>query len=489
MSLRSSALRRRLPTFSPSTRAHYRSFTSRDLIPDEPLRPSVHTTSIPGPKSLAISKEIDKIQDARTNVIVADYEKSTGNYIVDADGNVLLDVFAQISSIALGYNVPAVLELGRSPEFLHAALNRPALGSFPPVRWAEILKEGLLTAAPKGLDQLITTLCGSSANETAFKCAFMTYRARERGEGAEFTKEEMDSCMLNEAPGAPQLTVLSFSSGFHGRLFGSLSATRSKAIHKVDIPAFDWPCAPFPQLKYPLEENVEANKSEEKRKASKPVAAVIVEPILSEGGDKHASASFFREIRRIAKKHGAFFIVDEVQTGVGATGTFWAFEKWGLQAGEEPDFVTFSKKMQAAGVYHKRETRPNAPYRNYNTWMGDPMRALQAKTFLDLIRSHDLVAHVKSTGDILSTKLSALFSSSVAQGKVSNLRGQDQATFMSWDFETPAMRDAFVGKMRNNGVQMGGCGEKTVRLRPMLTFGEAHVEVLVETIEKTLGEM
>jgi 4-aminobutyrate aminotransferase-like enzyme len=104
-------------------------------------------------------------------------------------------------------------------------------------------------------------------------------------------------------------------------------------------------------------------------KSHKPVAAVIIEPILSEGGDKHASPAFFRALRLIAKKHGVFFIVDEVQTGVGATGTFWAHEKWGLKEGEEPDFVTFSKKMQAAGVFHNLETRPNAPYRNYNTWM------------------------------------------------------------------------------------------------------------------------
>jgi 4-aminobutyrate aminotransferase/(S)-3-amino-2-methylpropionate transaminase len=96
---------------------------------------------------------------------------------------------------------------------------------------------------------------------------------------------------------------------------------------------------------------------------------VIIEPILSEGGDKHASPSFFRSLRLKAREHGAFFIVDEVQTGVGATGTFWAHEKWGLKEGEEPDFVTFSKKMQAAGIYHKKATRPNAPYRNYNTWM------------------------------------------------------------------------------------------------------------------------
>ena len=90
---------------------------------------------------------------------------------------------------------------------------------------------------------------------------------------------------------------------------------------------------------------------------------------MSEGGDKHASPAYFRSLRQIAKKHGAYFIVDEVQTGVGATGKFWAHEHWGLQAGEEPDFVTFSKKMQASGVFHKAETRPSAPYRIYGTWM------------------------------------------------------------------------------------------------------------------------
>lgn len=104
-------------------------------------------------------------------------------------------------------------------------------------------------------------------------------------------------------------------------------------------------------------------------KTTRPVAAVIIEPVLSEGGDKHASPAYFRSLRRIAKKHGAYFIVDEVQTGVGATGKFWAHEHWGLEAGEEPDFVTFSKKMQASGVYHKKETRPASAYRIYGTWM------------------------------------------------------------------------------------------------------------------------
>ncbi len=94
-----------------------------------------------------------------------------------------------------------------------------------------------------------------SANEGAFKAAFMNYMHKERKGALTFTQEELSSCMINAAPGTPHLSIMSFTGGFHGRSLGALSATRSKAIHKVDIPAFHWPVAPFPQLKYPLEEH------------------------------------------------------------------------------------------------------------------------------------------------------------------------------------------------------------------------------------------
>jgi 4-aminobutyrate aminotransferase/(S)-3-amino-2-methylpropionate transaminase len=93
-----------------------------------------------------------------------DYDASLGNYLKDADNNTLLDVFAQISSIAIGYNSPPLLALAKTEEFQKAAINRPALGSFPPGKWSAWLEEGLMRVHPEGLDQLITTLCGSSAN-------------------------------------------------------------------------------------------------------------------------------------------------------------------------------------------------------------------------------------------------------------------------------------------------------------------------------------
>ena len=198
--------------------------------------------------------------------------------------------------------------------------------------------------------------------------------------------------------GSPDLSILSFGKAFHGRMFGSLSTTHSKAIHKIDslfcfyinlilVPSFNWPQAPFPALKYPLEENLGVNHREEEnclavvektiKEWHSPVAAVIVEPIQSEGGDNHASPSFFRGLRDLTKRLGVLLIVDEVQTGVGSTGTFWAHEKWGLAKGDEPDIVTFSKKFQAAGWYfHDDKLIPTKPYRQYNTWYASVRDAL-----------------------------------------------------------------------------------------------------------------
>lgn len=120
------------------------------------------------------------------------------------------------------------------------------------------------------------------------------------------------------------------------------------------MPAFEWPACQFPDIKYPLAENTEHNQKAEAAALAhveetirvwsnkKPIVAMIIEPIQSEGGDRHASADYFRKLRQIAKKHDIYFIVDEVQTGVGATGSFWAHDKWELE--EPADFVTFSKK-------------------------------------------------------------------------------------------------------------------------------------------------
>jgi 4-aminobutyrate aminotransferase/(S)-3-amino-2-methylpropionate transaminase len=457
------------------------------FFPDEPSQPIVKT-AIPGPESKKAIERLGKVFDTRSLNMMADYQHSYGNYIADLDGNVLLDVYAQIASIPVGYNNATLQLAATSPEMASALINRPALGNFPQHDWADILETGILSVAPKGLNQVFTGQSGSDANELAYKAAFMWKRQQQRG-GAhvDFSSEDIASSMDNKSPGAPDLSIMSFKSGFHGRLFGSLSTTRSKPIHKLDIPAFDWPQAPFPCLKYPLDQFATENAAEEKRCLEEterlikewhaPPAAVVVEPIQSEGGDNHASASFFRGLRALTKKHDILFIVDEVQTGVGATGKFWAHEHWGLDT--PPDMVTFSKKAQTAGYYFGNDDlRPNKPYRQFNTWMGDPARAILFRAIIQEIERLDLVSHTAATGKYLYDGLASL--SEKYPQDIQNLRGQGQGTFIAWD--TPR-RDEILKKAKAHGVNIGGSGEMAVRLRPMLIFQKHHADLLLERLE------
>lgn len=456
----------------------------------EPPGPTVKT-EIPGPRSRRLIKDLDKVFDTRSLSILTDYQKSTGNYIADADGNMLLDVYAQIASIPLGYNNPVLRQAAKSEAMIDGIINRPALGTFPPHDWAEVLRSGLLKVAPKGLNQVFTAMAGSDANETAYKAAFMWRRQQERGgPDVDFTDEEAASAMDNQSPGAPQLSILSFKTAFHGRLFGTLSTTRSKPIHKLDIPAFDWPQATFPQLRYPLKEHAAANAAAEKASLDEvehllttyrvPPCAVVVEPIQAEGGDNHASPAFFRGLRDVTRKHGVLLIVDEVQTGVGATGRFWAHEHWNLAT--PPDMVTFSKKAQAAGFYYGDPAlRPNKPYRQFNTWMGDPVRALLFRAIADEMKRLDLVRHTARVGEYLYAGLEDL--DRRYPGEFANLRGKGMGTFIA--FDNPR-RDDFLARVKKQGVNIGGSGESAVRLRPMLILEKQHVDILLEALWKAV---
>ncbi|PKS08202.1 hypothetical protein jhhlp_005478 [Lomentospora prolificans] len=446
-------------------------------------------TEVPGPQSKAAANKLDSFFDSRAVHFVVDYEKSSGNFIVDVDGNRYLDVYSQIASIPVGYNNPALISAAQSSEMVSALVNRPAIGNFPSSDWHDILKDGLLRVAPMGLNHIFTAQSGSEANELAFKASFMLYRRKERGVGVEWSDEEIASCLNNAKPGSPELAVLSFTNSFHGRGFGSLSTTRSKAVHKLNIPSFKWPQGPFPSLKYPLDSYVEENAAEERRCLAEverlittwhcPVVALIVEPIQSEGGDNHASSAFFQGVRELTQKHGVVMIVDEVQTGFGATGTFWAHQHWNLTS--PPDIVTFSKKAQTAGYFFgDRMLIPDKAYRQFNTWIGDPARVVLSKAVIGEILDKRLVEQCARVGDILYAELEKL--AQKYPEYIQNLRGKGYGTYLSFDTKDSA---ALVATLKRRGVNIGTCGIRTVRLRPMLIFEEKHGEFLFPTQHAT----
>src|SRR5262249_42801020 len=151
-------------------------------------------------------------------------------------------------------------------------------------------------------------------------------------------------------------------------------------------------------------------------------------------------------------ERGVAFIIDEVQTGGGATGTFWAHEAWEL--GEPPDLVTFSKKMQLGGYFCREEFAPPEPYRIFNTFLGDPLRAAQLEVILEVIERDGLLGNVRVTGEWLERALVEL------QGRFPALLSGARArgTFAAIDAPDAAAQARLLDVLRQRGLEVGGSG-------------------------------
>lgn len=106
---------------------------------------------------------------------------------------------------------------------------------------------------------------------------------------------------------------------------------------------------------------------------------------------------------------------------------------------------------------------------------------------IDYIHEHNLVSHTATVGASLYDSLKSL--SKKYPGKIQNLRGKGEGTFIAWDCETPAKRDWVVGEMKKRGVNLGGCGERAVRLRPMLVFEQTHADLFLSRFEDVIKGM
>jgi 4-aminobutyrate aminotransferase/(S)-3-amino-2-methylpropionate transaminase len=452
-------------------------------FPDEPPRARV-VTPVPGPRSEQLRARHMTAQDARPVHLYQDARRSVGNYLVDVDGNMLLDVYGHIAAVPVGYNHPDLLAAWRSGRMDWTAGYRPALGVAPSEEHVRLVTDVLMSVAPAGHDQVLCVTTGAEAVENAIKLCFVAFQRARRGGG--WTDADAAAAMQNAQVDANRLKILSFEGAFHGRTLGALSATRSKAIHKIDFPAFDWPVLPFPARRFDdgsdgeAEAAVALDRVEALLRQDPDVAAVIVEPIQGEGGDRHAADSFFRGLRRITAELGRYLIVDEVQTGCGATGRMWAHAAWGLDT--PPDCVTFSKKMQIGGVFYPRALAPAEPYRIFNTWLGDPIRLAQLEVILEIMRRDHLIEHTERVGASLLGALRGL--QERHGGLLSEARGR--GTFCAIDVATAAARDALVRELRQIGVEAGGSGDRSVRFRPALVFSQRHVDELVDHLEAAI---
>lgn len=214
-----------------------------------------------------------------------------------------------------------------------------------------------------------------------------------------------------------------------------------------------------------------------------PVAGIIVEAIQCEGGDRHASPDFFQYLQDISKKKSIPLILDEIQTGGGATGRIWAHEYFELNI--PPDIVTFSNKMQASGFYHSYEYMPRLPYRIFNSWMGDPSKILILEAVLQSIETDDLLSHVCHVGNYLLCELNTL--QHEFPHLMNSVRGR--GFIIAFDMPCNDTKNKFLHLIRSKGIQVGECGIKSIRLRPCLIFGEYHADIFLEILRNCLQEL
>merc|ERR1712232_1024970 len=187
--------------------------------------------------------------------------------------------------------------------------------------------------------------------------------------------------------------------------------------------------------------------------------------------------------QQICKEFEIAFIVDEVQTGVGASGQMWAHEAWGLES--PPDFVCFSKKTLLGGYYYKDEFQPPQGYRVFNTWMGGMTKVLLFKAVLQTIKEEGLIEQSRQIGQQLTAILET--ASKTFPEYICNLRGV--GTIVAFDCASPKLRDELMTSLRNNGVLVGTNGTQSIRFRPSPTFGPAHMMEFQQVFDATLRQL
>ena len=217
------------------------------------------------------------------------------------------------------------------------------------------------------------------------------------------------------------------------------------------------------------------------------IAAIIIEPIQAEGGDNHFRPEFLQALQGAARKHDCFFVVDEVQTGVGLTGRMWGHEHFGLQ----PDALAFGKKTQVCGcmvgprVDEEPENVFKVPSRINSTWGGGLTDMVRFGRYLEIIDEDRLVENARVVGDHLLSGLREVEQAS--GGKLRNARGR--GLMIAFDLPTPDLRAKAREALLANGLLLLTCGVQSIRFRPPLNLSVAEADRGLEIVRKTLKEL
>src|SRR5690349_14903546 len=415
--------------------------------------------------------------------LVLDAERSHGSWLVDArDGREYLDLYTHFASAPLGANPPGIVD---DPAFMvllaGVAAGKPANPDMYTTHLAEFVETFARVLGDPALPHLFFVEGGALAVENALKTAFDWKRRHNAAHG----RGGRDN-------GAALGTkVLHLRKAFHGRSGYTLSLTNTDPVKTDLFPKFDWPRIDVPAIRFPLDDAavtavVEAEQralaQAEAAFAAHPhdIACFIAEPIQGEGGDNHMRPEFLQAMQDLCRAHAALFVLDEVQTGGGMTGTPWAYQQLGLQ----PDVVAFGKKLQVCGIMaggRVDEVPDNVfrvPSRINSTWGGNLTDMVRSRRQLEVIAEDGLVDRAAVLGKRLLDVLCAV-------PGIHNARGR--GLFVAFDLPSPEERAAVLRRLHAARVLVLGGGERSIRLRPALTIEEDDLALAVREIAKAVA--
>ncbi|PSQ43725.1 aspartate aminotransferase family protein [Halobacteriales archaeon SW_7_68_16] len=421
---------------------------------------------------------------AATSTYVYDFvwdlaEEAHGPFCTDIDGNVLLDFTSHVAAAPLGYDNDKIEEKLAAFD-LHdpmkiAGQDFYAADGWPPedpdVPGPAQLMDRLTEINEYGLDTVFLSNSGAEAVENAIKICY-------------------------DASGGSKYAI-TFEGAFHGRTLGTLSLNRSKEVYRRSFPEIDGVhdvpycrdsgctaatcgCGFFPGTDEAATSTLRSMLDPDRGfVTADDVSYVIIEPVQGEGGYKIPSDAFVDELTAVCERHDLPLIVDEIQSGMGRTGEWWASDHFPF----EPDVITSAKALRVGATIASEDTFPDERGRISSTWgAGDLLASLQGCLTIDTIHEYGLLDNATERGRQAVDHLADL-----DLPGVEDVRGL--GLMLAIEFDEKKRRDAVVEAALERGLLTLGCGYRTLRLLPPLDVTEREIRMGVELLAEAVEDV
>ena len=399
--------------------------------------------------------KLDQIRAAESRLLLSTYDRSPvlftggeGVYITDEAGEKYLDLLSGIGVNALGYNHPAIVKAiaEQSKKLIHTS------NLFYHEGQAEL---ALRLTERTGMDRAFFANTGTEAWEGALKLA-RAHAGVLRSEGKNIGTK-----------------FLALDQSFHGRTFGAMSTTY-KAKYRE----------PFGPV-VPGVEFVKLNDVADLRaKFSNEVCAILVEAIQGEGGVRPLTQEFFAEARALASSTGALLIVDEIQSGMGRTGKWCAYQHYGIQ----PDITTLAKPLaggipMGAVLCTEEVARSFHPGMHGTTFGGGPLACAVAIAVIDAIEKDGLLAKATAVGDYFQEQLRGLAKKHDA---IVSVRGN--GLMVAAELDSAELGKAAVAEMLKRHILINCTSDTVLRFLPPYILERAHVDTAIAALDEIFTE-